>query len=158
MGIVVPYQQIPLKLVSMTELRHDYSRRSWQRTFGLTQVKENSLFGRSVTRQVSGILALNNLPRVHLGMVLAHEAMHAWLYMNNFPHLTKRVEEGLCELVASRWLAQQTGPLVAHLQMNLQQNRSTIYGSGYRAAQKAFDKMGLQALLIYVRQHKTLPR
>ncbi|MEN6435094.1 MAG: protein DA1, partial [Anaerolineaceae bacterium] len=94
---------------------------------------------------------------VHLGMVLAHEAMHVWLVLNGFPHCTARVEEGLCELVGALWLERQPDPLAEYLLKNIEQNHSRIYGSGYRAARKAYDKMGLQNLLLYVRQNQKLP-
>ncbi|MEN6522248.1 MAG: protein DA1 [Anaerolineaceae bacterium] len=156
-GIEISCQQIPLKLVSMTTLRHSYGNKSQQRPYGLTQVKETTVFGMTASRQVSAILVLNNLPEVHLGMVLAHEAMHVWLVLNGFPHCTARVEEGLCELVGALWLERQPDPLAEHLLKNIEQNHSRIYGSGYRAARKAYDKMGLQNLLLYVRQNQKLP-
>ncbi len=113
--------------------------------------------GMPLTREVTYILALTSLPRVHLGMVLAHEAMHAWMFTNNFPRLTPRVEEGLCELAAALWLEKHTDPLAVHLLENMHKNRSRTYGSGFRAARKAFSKMGMGGLLDYVRKNRKLP-
>jgi hypothetical protein len=156
-GIDITDQQIPLKLVSMTVLRRSYSNKSQQRPYGLTQVRETTIFGVAASRQVTAILALNNLPEVHLGMILAHEAMHAWLFLNSFPHCTARVEEGLCELIGALWLEKQSETLAEHLLKTIGENRSRTYGSGYRAARKAYNKMGLQKLLLYVRQNQKLP-
>ncbi len=154
----LPYQQIPLKMVSMAELRKNHLRNSSLRPNGLTLVNETSLLGKSVNRQVSAILVLTSLPKIHLGMVLAHEAMHAWLFLNSFSQLPPRVEEGLCELVASLWLEKQTDPLAQHLLAGMQTNRSRNYGSGYRAARKVWKKYGLSQLLDMVKKNKTLPR
>lgn len=150
-------RKVPLKLVSMAELRRSHARRSPHRPHGLTLVRESSLLGMPVTREVTAILALTSLPQVHLGMVLAHEAMHVWLFTNNFPRLTPRVEEGLCELTAALWLEQHTDPLAVHLLENMHQNRSRTYGSGFRVARKAFSKMGMGSLLDYVRKNRKLP-
>jgi formylmethanofuran dehydrogenase subunit E len=156
-GIDIPDQQIPLKLVSLTVLRRSYRNKSQQRPYGLTQVHETTVFGVAASRQVTAILALNYLPEVHLGMILAHEAMHAWLFLNSFPHCTARVEEGLCELIGALWLEKQSDPLAEHLLKILRENPSRTYGSGYRAARKAYDKMGLQKLLLFVKQNQKLP-
>jgi hypothetical protein len=153
----IPDSQIPLKLVSMTTLRRSYGNKNQQRPFGLTQVREITVLGMAASRQVNAILALNNLPEVHLGMILAHEAMHAWLFLNGFPHCTARVEEGLCELMGALWLEKQSDPLAEHLLKTIGENPSRTYGSGYRAARKAHDKMGLQRLLLYVKQNQKLP-
>ena len=150
-------RQVPLKLVSMAELRRNHAKRSPQRPFGLTLVSESNVLGMPVTRRVTAIMALTSLPRVHLGMVLAHEAMHAWMFKNNFPRLTPRVEEGLCELSAALWLEKHPDPLAEHLLENMHKNRSRSYGSGFRAARKAFSKMGMTRLLEYVKKHKSLP-
>ena len=156
-NLPLDHRKIPLKLVTMAELRRSHAKRSPQRPHGLTLVRESSLLGMSVTREVTAILALTSLPRVHLGIVLAHEAMHAWLFMNNFPRLTPRVEEGLCELAAALWLEKHPDPLSEHLLKNMLQNRSRTYGSGFRAARKAFNKIGMTGLLEYVRKNRKLP-
>ncbi len=149
--------KIPLRLVSMAELRRSHARRSPHRPHGLTLVRESSLLGMPVTREVTAILALTSLPRVHLEMVLAHEAMHAWLFSSSFPRLTPRVEEGLCELAAALWLESHPDPLASRLLENMHQNRSRTYGSGFRAARKAFGKMGMGGLLDYVKKNRRLP-
>lgn len=158
LNLHLPFQDIPLKLVSMAELRKNHLRNSSLRPNGLTLVNETSLLGRSVNRQVTAILVLTSLPETHLGMVLAHEAMHAWLFLNAFSQLSPRVEEGVCELVASLWLEKQSDPLAQHLLAGMQTNRSHSYGSGYRAARKACEKYGITQLLEYVKKNKTLSR
>jgi hypothetical protein len=156
-GLLLEQRQVPLKLVSMAELRRNHAKRSPHRPHGLTLVRESSMLGMPLSREVTAILALTSLPRVHLGMVLAHEAMHTWLFKNNIPRLTPRVEEGMCELVAALWLEKHPDPLSDHLLENMHKNRSRTYGSGFRAARKAFSKMGMAGLLDYVRKHKALP-
>lgn len=150
-------RKVPLRLVSMAELRRSHARRSPNRPHGLTLVRESSMLGMPLTREVTAILALTSLPRVHLGMVLSHEVMHTWMFTNNFPRLTPRVEEGLCELAAALWLEKHTDPLAVHLLDNMHNNRSRTYGSGFRSARKAFSKMGMGGLLDYVRKNRKFP-
>ena len=40
---------------------------------------------------------------------------------------------------------------------NIRTDKSPVYGDGFRASLEAFQRMGLPALLSYVRQHSALP-
>ena len=44
------------------------------------------------------------LSAMHAAQVLAHEYMHCWLWLQGFPPLEHRLEEGLCELVSYLFL------------------------------------------------------
>ena len=62
------------------------------------------------TREVTCVLVLFALPRDLTASILAHEAMHVWLKLSSgvwaFPtDLARPCEEGLCQLVAERYLA-----------------------------------------------------
>lgn len=57
-------------------------------------------------RWVSGVFILDSLPDVLCCSVIAHEAMHVWLKLNHtIPiDLAPLVEEGLCQVVAHKYL------------------------------------------------------
>ena len=58
-------------------------------------------------RDVTAILVLYGLPATLTASILAHEATHAWLKLNkNFPFsLPAKTEEGLCQVIAERYLS-----------------------------------------------------
>jgi hypothetical protein len=57
-------------------------------------------------RDVTAVLVLYGLPRDLIASILAHEAMHVWLKLNDqFPfRMAPKVEEGLCQVVAYLYL------------------------------------------------------
>eukprot|EP01036_Dinobryon_divergens_P038743 gene38743-50912_t len=62
-------------------------------------------------RAVTAVLVLFGLPRDLTASILAHEAMHVWLRLrSDMPSsLPPVVEEGLCQLIASKYLGGQGG-------------------------------------------------
>lgn len=56
---------------------------------------------------VTAILVLYGLPRLVAGSIIAHEAMHAWLKLNQISGLSLKVEEGICQLMALIWVERQ---------------------------------------------------
>ena len=60
--------------------------------------------GGGETRLVQEIRIQSGLSADHAAQVLAHEFMHAWLWLQGFPHLPKQLEEGLCELASFLYL------------------------------------------------------
>jgi hypothetical protein len=61
-------------------------------------------------RRATEIHILTGLPGVEFGSTVAHEAMHAWLAQHGFLPLEPSVEEGLCQVIAYRWLRDQPDP------------------------------------------------
>ncbi len=57
------------------------------------------------------------LPYEHLGSVLAHELGHAWLFLNHYPKLPNKLEEGFCELLSTYWLQSRDNDL-ARVRLN----------------------------------------
>ena len=57
-------------------------------------------------REVTAVLVLFGLPRDLTASILAHEAMHVWMKLTkSIPYpLTMKVEEGLCQVIANRYL------------------------------------------------------
>ena len=62
-----------------------------------------SLVGSGDSAVVGSIKIVRGLPATRFGAVLAHEMAHGWLALIG-ADLSGRLEEGLCELVASWWL------------------------------------------------------
>jgi len=58
-------------------------------------------------REVKGVYLLQGMSRVHAAKVLAHELTHVYLAKNKYFNLPLEVEEGVCQLVAYLWLAEQ---------------------------------------------------
>ncbi len=155
-GVQVDPRTVCLKTGTQAELCKRSPRRSKIRPLGLTLTRQVRVMGMPVRHELEGILVLVPLPRVHLGMVLAHEATHVWMYQQKFPRLTPQVEEGLCEFISYLWLEKQEAPLARHLMQRLQQNTSRTYGNGFRKAYARYTKEGLKALMQRVYLQKTL--
>jgi hypothetical protein len=107
-------------------------------------------------------------PRPSL-QVLAHEYMHAWLWLQDFPPLPAWLEEGLCELgsflyllellhePASSCLALDASLLRARLRA-IEINARPPYGTGFRACAAALRGRGLHEVLQHVRANGALPK
>ncbi|CAM9538156.1 unnamed protein product [Discosporangium mesarthrocarpum] len=128
------------------------------------------------SRAVTAILVLCGLPYSSFTSILAHEAMHAWMKLtHSFPWgLPAQVEEGVCQLVAYLWLVHLAGKLPEDEQAQeggepsanqlreffvhqIETDISPVYGDGYRMAKRAYDEVGLEALLSHIAEHKSFP-
>jgi hypothetical protein len=70
------------------------------------------------------------------GQVLAHEMGHGWLAGCPGDDRGDVDEEGICELVASWWLAERGGPFARHLLAGMAANSDPVYGEGFRLASR----------------------
>lgn len=57
--------------------------------------------------EITSIFVVYGLPALSTGEVLAHECMHAFLRLTGSTELSRKVEEGLCQLMALLWLERQ---------------------------------------------------
>jgi len=126
------------------------------------------------------VLVLYGLPRDLVSSILAHEAMHVWLKLNQgFPfRMAPRLEEGLCQVIAYLYLQRiaacaeegmvcmeggafrqfaQEQALRAYFQKQIQTDTSTVYGDGFREIYGAVQALGLQIVLEYIQQHLAVP-
>jgi len=121
-------------------------------------------------RGVDEITLRPGLSALHAAQVLAHEYMHAWLWLQGFPHLEPWLEEGLCELASYLYLlsclhepvdgASPLRPDERHLRAqihSIEANAHPDYGGGFRACAAALRHVQLHQLLAYVREHGELP-
>ena len=122
-------------------------------------------------RQVSEVRLQRGLPALHAAQVLAHEFMHAWLWLQGFPHMDHALEEGLCELGSYVYLLsclheppddgaavleRDEAALRAEFR-SLETNAHPHYGGGFRACVRSLRGREIHALLSHVREHARLP-
>jgi hypothetical protein len=101
--------------------------------------------------EVRGVAALVAMPRLQLGAVLAHELCHAFMHLLRFPRLPALVAEGVCELWAWLWLAEQSGAEAAARLERLVRNPDVVYGDGLRAAVACWSGFGGGGLTDFMR-------
>lgn len=107
--------------------------------------------------RVVDLMVVRDLPLVQFGATVAHEVMHAYLAQQGFGRLPLPVAEGLCQLLAHAWLKDQQGPLAVLERRRIAENRSPVYGDGFRAARAAARRVGVRTLLAHVHRHHTFP-
>jgi hypothetical protein len=96
-----------LTLSTIGEIKHmSPGMLQWNPYDGSIIVHEPQVYRTEQVREVTAILVLFGLPRDLTASILAHEAMHAWMRLTHtMPHqLPPRVEEGLCQYIASKYL------------------------------------------------------
>lgn len=149
--------ETPLHLVDQNELKRRSNRAHSQKPAGMACHQTTTQNGQVIERRVEAILILHGLPEEHFAAVAAHELCHTYLFINGFPELEPFVEEGLCELTQYLWLRQQHTHEAEHRIAGMEANDDPIYGNGYRAARRGYERMGLPALLDFVRRQGRLP-
>ncbi|KAL3723890.1 hypothetical protein ACJRO7_035973 [Eucalyptus globulus] len=124
---------------------------------------------------VKEIMVLDGCARLYTGETLAHEMMHAWLALEGYHNLTSEEEEGLCQVMAHKWLDSQisaiskskTAPspqldferrLAKHLRHGIEARTDDPYGTGFRLVKRATDMHGLKGTLDYIRMTGSFPR
>eukprot|EP00658_Telonema_sp_P-2_P031440 TRINITY_DN23516_c0_g1_i1.p1 TRINITY_DN23516_c0_g1~~TRINITY_DN23516_c0_g1_i1.p1 ORF type:complete len:256 (+),score=40.14 TRINITY_DN23516_c0_g1_i1:485-1252(+) len=162
-GIEFGAASIPVSLSTQAGLTES-SAKSTGRLLGLTQKSHarGSLFR---TRRRAEVLLAENMPRVQAAATLAHEMMHAWLYLQGFDQLPDEVEEGLCELSAYTWLTDMVNSPESSYDKeqlrgfceHMERDSSPVYGVGFHAAAAALHGRRLSQLLSYVRTYHVFP-
>jgi hypothetical protein len=147
-----------LRLTDQRELDRLAGRSRGKKPAGMARTKLTKRGPDEVKREVSEILALHGLPRQHLASILAHELAHAWLFLNAFPKLPRKVEEGLCELASYLWLQHQEGEEVTFRLHVMEKNRDRTYGTGFRTARRVLRKHSAPWLLAFVKRYGRFPK
>ncbi|TKY75121.1 DA1-related 1 [Spatholobus suberectus] len=129
--------------------------------------------------EVTAILILYGLPRLLTGSILAHEMMHAWFRLHGYRKLNRVVEEGICQVLAHMWLEHELSSSASgsnfvsassspssneferifgkFCKNIIESDITPFYGVGFRAAQNAVRKNGLQKTLHHIRMTRNLP-
>ncbi|KAL3350262.1 hypothetical protein AABB24_022981 [Solanum stoloniferum] len=125
-------------------------------------------------RKVKAMLLLYGLPKLDLGATLAHEMMHAWMKIQGYEGLSLNIAEGICEVIAHKWLEWQsfTGDeniegtsenaqflrnLKEFLKDGIEKSHSEAYGHGFREAKWAVERYGLICTLDHISHTGKLP-
>lgn len=152
---------------------HAFQIETYQRGENIHVVKEVQYIQRIY--EVTSLLLVYGFPRLAIGATLAHEMMHAWMRTEGYNGLRLEVEEGICEVMAHRWLdwhafvgddflhatreqAQFLRNLKEVLQNDIERNYCKIYGCGFRDAKWAMERYGLKYTMSHVAQTGDFPQ
>jgi hypothetical protein len=108
-------------------------------------------------QQVTEIHIVSGLPEVDFGATVAHEVMHAWMAQNGFAPMDARIEEGLCEVVAYRWLRDQIDPRGQLLRERMDTSPDPVYGDGFRMVKQSVKRHRMNPVLAAVKVTGRLP-
>ncbi|XP_070033785.1 protein DA1-like isoform X1 [Nicotiana tomentosiformis] len=125
-------------------------------------------------RKVKAMLLLYGFPKLALGATLAHEMMHAWMQIQGYRGLALNIAEGICEVMAHKWLewqsftgddfmngASETAQFLRNLKEflkdGIEKSYSEAYGHGFREAKWAVERYGLRYTLDHIAQTRKLP-
>ena len=121
-------------------------------------------------RGIEAVSIRPGLSAISTAQVLAHEYTHCWLWLQGFPPLDRRLEEGLCELLSYLYLLSRlrepptTTAVLALDETALREQIASIeanahpdYGGGFRDCVQALRGRELHQLLGHVRTHGCLP-
>lgn len=112
--------------------------------------------------EVTAVLILTGLPRELAASILAHEAFHVWIRLQSgFPlNLPPKVEEGMCQVVAAKFLHHQRTEnknLRDVFLATIERDPSEVYGDGYREAKQVVDLLLFDVVVDFIRQRRALP-
>lgn len=124
---------------------------------GLCCYGYRSTGGRVNVRHIEAIKILHGLPREHFSEICAHELGHAYMFMNEFPELDRRTEEGLCRLNQYVYLAGERTEIAKRRMKATMQSRDPIYGDGFRAAYRCLGNRRVVDLYSYVKRTGRFP-
>ena len=136
-GLRFDYGDIPIHVVDQGTLNRAYGHAS-----ELGEGKINGLTtkrwtkdgrGRVVSREVS-INILYGLPTVIFQKTIAHELMHAWMFVDHEPEHTPALEEGSCNLASYYVLQELKDPLAGFQREAMYKSKDPVYGAGMRRA------------------------
>lgn len=138
-GLNIAYGKIPLELVEQPVLNRLYGRGSEPgdgKINGLTTktwTKDGE--GNVVKREVK-INILYALPQEIFEKTIAHELMHAWIFLDKQPDHQPALEEGTCNLASYYILQESQTPLAGFLREAMYKSNNPVYGQGLRRAIK----------------------
>ncbi len=147
-GISTGREELPLRLVDQKELKKQGSKHSSKTPpSGRTLTNISLVNEKEVDRKISAVLALHGLPKIHLATILAHELGHCFLFLNHYPEMDQKTEEGFAELCSFLWLSGEKGEMVKRQIQGLEKNKVTVYRKGFLKARAAYQKHGLKKIL-----------
>ncbi len=158
MGMELGGAAVSIRLVDQHEMQHlAHALGRGALHSGMTATRRWTQQGHETGREIAEIAVLHSLPGTHFASIVAHELCHAWIFLNKFPALPSLIEEGLCQLVAYRWLDEQRVSEARYHQQLIAESKDPIYGEGFRLAKRGLLRVPLPLLLRFVQTHGSFP-
>lgn len=159
-GLNFDYGDIPVRLVDQSTLNAMYGRGNVMHDGninGLTTkrwTKDDK--GRVLAREVT-ISMLSGLPLEVYEKTMAHELMHAWMFLDNQPDHEASLEEGVCNLAAYYILQENATELSDFTREAMWRSKDPVYGGGLRRAIAYVKRHEFAGLVKMLRERRTFP-
>lgn len=147
--------RIPLRLASEDEI-DKLAGGTQQIEAGISLLETVTLNSVEAGRNVKDVVILYGLPVTHASAVLAHEFGHVWCFLNNVPHISLAVQEGICEMFSFCYLAQLDTPESRFHMKGIENNNDPVYGGGFRQIRDAMRSRTFVAMLADLRKNESL--
>lgn len=127
-------------------------------------------------RWVDCVQIVRGLPRVMFGSLLAHELLHAYLWLHGFGTIDAFVEEGLCNCMSAFYLRRVLArtkkfysmpnvlpvhgverSMCEYMLLKMERSNHPHYGIGFRSAKAAVEMLGWRHVLAFVKSEGRLP-
>lgn len=159
-GLKMDYGPIPIELVDEAAMAaasgHSLDVRRHSRTTGLTTKSARYTDGRADMRAVK-IRILAGLPREACEATIAHEMMHAWMFLDGQPDHAMPLEEGACNL-AGYYIHQESGTPTSRFQREqMFKSPNVVYGEGLRRAIRYVQHFEFAGLVRMMRANHDFP-
>lgn len=160
-GLKFAYGTIPVRLVDQHTLDKLFGHRGGShdgKINGLTTKKwTKDSTGRVISREVS-IAMLYGLPLEVYQKTIAHELMHAWMFVDQQPEHQPALEEGVCNLAAYYILQENSTEYAQFLREAMYKSPNRVYGEGLRRAIRYVQRHEFAGLVGMLRANKDYPR
>lgn len=149
LGVLGAVPRVPLELYSPERMRTDFD--VDEKTLGIARKTLTESCGRKTVRS-DGIVVVRGLPWPIFEKVVAHEFGHVWVAANGILDLSKRDEEGFCELLSFLWLTERGSLAKEALREGISGSKDPIYGDGFREIYHLYAKYGLRHVIDTLRK------
>eukprot|EP00241_Pyramimonas_parkeae_P021828 CAMPEP_0114286348 /NCGR_PEP_ID=MMETSP0059-20121206/5708_1 /TAXON_ID=36894 /ORGANISM="Pyramimonas parkeae, Strain CCMP726" /LENGTH=242 /DNA_ID=CAMNT_0001407379 /DNA_START=757 /DNA_END=1485 /DNA_ORIENTATION=- len=156
--------RIPCVVGSREKLQRACLKRSHMHSklpLGLTRCKLVQHPDGRTQRFLKGVLLQSGLSSPMAYNVLAHEYGHCYMFMNRFPSLPPKLEEGVCELFTWEWMnTQPESKFISIHRDQMMKNKDPTYGEGFRAAHEVLHQHfngNMVKLMEFLKKHGKLP-
>ena len=159
-GLRFDYGEIPLQLVEQATLDRLYGRAMGAhdgKINGLTTKKWLRDQQGNISRREVSIAMLYGLPLEVYEKTIAHELMHAWMFLDQQPDHAPALEEGACNLAAYYILQENDSALAGFLKESLYKSTSPTYGEGLRRAIRYVQAHQFSGLVKMLRKSRDFP-
>eukprot|EP00918_Siedleckia_nematoides_P049314 GHVU01108158.1.p1 GENE.GHVU01108158.1~~GHVU01108158.1.p1 ORF type:complete len:494 (+),score=34.77 GHVU01108158.1:336-1817(+) len=184
--LLTPEQCVPIILVEFAHFEPNFRHQASEYQYGRCEcrgaVVDPSTSPASDRRWQEGIMLVKGLPRPLFGSLLAHELLHAYMWVHGFPRMDSRLEEGLCNCMGAAFLSRRHNfianvladsvmriteadknilgserDVCRTLLVKMETSNHPHYGHGYRNARDAIIRVGWVHALLHVKIANRLP-